>query len=161
MTDLIANCQHYLQQNQCETCASGYQLVNQQQQVGDDLILNYCYEKQMDNCEVEEVGKSSCITCNSAYKKVLQDDVNICTQVPAENCQQYEIDTCILCDTTYYLENGTCHKADAIANCGKYNSKTTCERCNQGSILSADGATCASTSSGINDRCEHFRELTN
>lgn len=158
-TDLISNCKYYLLENQCEECNTGYQLVNSQKELANNVVvLNYCFLKTIPNCEVEEEGQNSCITCLKQFKKITENGKSSCETVTEDHCDEYQGNQCIACSKGYYFENSACSEGDAITNCTHWMNKTQCKTCEAGWTLNSDRTECEQSSTVFNDStCSAFQ----
>lgn len=122
-----------------------------------DFTLNYvmnneqaCSTKKREQCEIMD-STGDCLRCTKLYYFDRMADA--CLQVPqinrVVNCEYYTgLNTCHICQTGFYLEDGVCRPAKyLIDGCYAYSSGITCGECHSGYVLHPSGNRCVSTSS--------------
>ena len=165
---LKANCQYYYLASdsavQCLKCMKGYIFSNNWStcivppvnQPCSEFTYIYCkvcktnYYKDMNYylslqyTSVENHWNKLIRTYDyTSYRWVPQSECRAVTAV--SNCLTYspDNDICILCQSTYYLENNFCvpNPTTVILNCIRYSNNTTCIECQQGYYI--NGGLCS------------------
>lgn len=132
---IIANCSVYEPSNvlstdlKCYRCNNGYYY---------EVPTNSCLVGAVANCEIFEKRQNVCSKCVDKF--YLEGDVCKAHDILL-NCEVYHPtlkNICASCDAKTFLfeKDNQCVSVSPIPNCKVYNSRTTCENCDDGYYLS-------------------------
>ena len=134
-------------EDKCLTCNTGYYMS------GEMCVRN----SEIDFCDKYSQEKDECLQCNEGYYSV--DGLPECRKNPngIAECYKYISETeCSVCNTRYYLKDGTCHYIDnEISDCKYYKSMTECAECMSGYFLTSP-TKCDRHNTIVRDMCNEF-----
>jgi len=102
-----------------------------------DTSTGVCLEStEVDKCKLYSNTQDACSECEDLYYLVSGSE---CRRNPSGlfKCIQYKDEnTCVKCETGFYLENNYCQKSKVvISNCANYSGEALCESCESTHLL--------------------------
>ena len=132
---LIDNCADYDHEKSCNRCMTGFYLTG-----------NMCQKTYARNCLIA-AGPLNCKICHKGWGFIQEGLLINCAEIALSDCEITNDRApfkCIKCLKGFYPNiKGECQElTGSISMCSDYADENTCESCEGGSALSADGQTC-------------------